>query len=135
MKAAKDEGILVLDCTDSRSFIDASFAQKNVNGTQSYKVGTPDKPQETGYSRYLCAPASGRTVAAQYSAGKPQYQYVGVGGTGFAVPYVAGVYALGWQVRPEYTFAQMTDLLFETADKSQSTNFINPQKFIEALQK
>ena len=45
-----------------------------------------------------------RTVASP--AGEGEYAYFAEGGMSWAVPYVAGLYALACQVRPEITFEE-----------------------------
>jgi len=52
----------------------------------------------------LLVPMDCRTVASP--AGEGEYAYFAEGGMSWAVPYVAGLYALACQVRPEITFEE-----------------------------
>jgi hypothetical protein len=52
----------------------------------------------------------------------------------WAIPYVAGVLALGWQVNPSLTGEKMLSLLFEPAYiNGDGAKIINPQEFIHAV--
>lgn len=51
----------------------------------------------------LLVPMDGRTAASP--AGEEEYGYFAQGGMSWAVPYVAGLYALACQVKPEVDFA------------------------------
>jgi len=73
-------------------------------------------------------------MAEEYTAGEYGYQYWGRGGQSWAVPYVAGVLAMGWQVNPEMGNDEAKALLFETAVAgSNGGNIINPAAFIAAV--
>lgn len=52
----------------------------------------------------LLVPMDGRTAASP--AGEAEYAYFAEGGMSWAVPYVAGLYALACQVKPEVTFEE-----------------------------
>jgi hypothetical protein len=48
-----------------------------------------------------------------------------------AIPYGAGVLAMGWQVNPELSPHQMRELLYKSAfTKRNGAKIINPKKFI-----
>jgi subtilisin family serine protease len=83
---------------------------------------------------FIFAPASARTAAEQYSPQYESYQYSGLGGQSWAVPYVAGVLALGWQIDPELSNDDILELLFESAYTDSANNkIINPGAFIKAI--
>ncbi|MBX7258511.1 MAG: peptidase, partial [Candidatus Hydrogenedentes bacterium] len=66
--------------------------------------------------------------------GECAYQYCGRGGLSWAIPYCAGVLALGWQLRPDLTPAQMHDLLYRSAYvNGDGQQFINPPEFIRLV--
>jgi hypothetical protein len=47
---------------------------------------------------------------------------------------VSGVLALGWQLRPELSGAQMMDLLFRSAfDRPGGGLVVNPKAFVQAV--
>jgi subtilisin family serine protease len=82
-----------------------------------------------------------RTTAEEYDDGKPSYQYIGgiqysgKGGESFSIPYVAGVLALGWQVKPDLTADEIVELLFKTAYITPDDyKIINPVAFITAVE-
>ena len=61
----------------------------------------------------LLVPMDGRTAASP--AGGAEYAYFAGGGTSWAVPYVAGLYALACQVKPEVTFEEFLAAARSTA--------------------
>jgi hypothetical protein len=53
-----------------------------------------------------------------------------------AIPYAAGLAALAWQLEPTLTFAQIEELLRETAGTTQDgRRVITPTAFIEAVKR
>ena len=81
------------------------------------------------------APTSLRTVARQDKPDRSSYQYYGRGGLSWGIPYVAGVLAMGWQVRPELSPEQMKELLFQSAfTNDNGVKIINPKAFIRMVQ-
>ena len=56
-------------------------------------------------------------MAEQNDGGEFGYQYCGRGGESCALPYCAGVLALGWQVAPEVPPDRMRELLLESAHR------------------
>ena len=61
----------------------------------------------------LLVPMDGRTAASP--AGEAEYAYFAGGGMSWAVPYVAGLYALACQVKPEVTFEEFLAAARSTA--------------------
>ena len=52
----------------------------------------------------------------------------------WAIPYCAGVLAMGWQIRPDLPAEQMKELLFESAyTKKDGAKIIDPKKFIRIV--
>jgi len=134
--AAEAEGIVVLDCTRDHGFIGACWYNARVPESVSQcKAGYPGKE---GWSlpNNILAPASPRTTAEEQHEGDFSYQYCGRGGQSWSIPYVAGVLALGWQIRPELTGEQMRELLFQSAyTKKDGSKIINPKMFIHLVRK
>ncbi len=84
----------------------------------------------------LYVPTCPRTTAEEYDEGKCTYAYWGQGGLSWAIPYAAGVLAIGWQVWPEATPEQMKELLFKSAYTNKNgAKIINPPRFINAVKK
>lgn len=74
------------------------------------------------------------TTAEEYDKGDYKYQYNGQGGQSWAIPYVAGVMAMGWQVNPDLTGEHMVKLLFDSAyEADKDTLIINPPAFIKLV--
>ncbi len=130
---AEAAGILVLDCTQNHGIIGACFVDPGSDREDpaSYKPGFPGR--EGSHPGHLLVPTSPRTTAEEYRKGECGYQYTGRGGLSWAIPYAAGVLAMGWQVRPELTKEQMVDLLMKSAHTDAGRKFINPPAFIKMV--
>lgn len=61
----------------------------------------------------LLVPMDGRTAASP--SGEAEYAYFAEGGMSWAAPYVAGLYALACQVKPEVTFEEFLSAARSTA--------------------
>jgi serine protease AprX len=139
VKIAEQEGIIVLDCTSDHGFIGPCFYDiGNPDDVRKCKVGWPDKvaKDSLGFSYIkVFSPCSGRTVAEEYRRGVNSYQYCGIAGLSWSIPYVAGVMAMGWQVKPEISGTEMVKMLIETASiNSEGYKIINPVEFIRKLE-
>jgi subtilisin family serine protease len=133
--AAEAEGMLVLDCTSHRGIISPCwFTGGDPEDPANYAPGFPGLPPGTVAPNRLMAPTSPRTTAEEYDPGDFGYQYCGRGGLSWAIPYVAGVLALGWQVRPELDARQMVQLLFQSAYMKEGTGkVIQPREFLRLV--
>jgi subtilisin family serine protease len=138
VQAAQDEGILVLDCrADEQTGIISSafYDTDNPDDVSMCTGGFPTSPFVIE-SSHIGVPTSYRTVAEEYSEGSPSYQYTGQGGLSWAIPYAAGVLALGWQINPTLDKDKIVQILFETCTiANDGSNIINPIAFIEAIEK
>jgi hypothetical protein len=129
----------VLDCTAHHCFIGPCFYDaSDPENIAKCKPGFPSRaglhaPGGPDTGRIL-VPCSPRTTAEEYRKGECGYQYCGQGGQSWAIPYCAGILALGWEARPELTGQQMRDLLFESAHKTaDGWLIINPPEFIHRV--
>lgn len=133
---AHKEGMLVLDCTPERRIVSPGYL--NYNSPDSLDDFTPGFPHQNKNnlqnSHDIFAPVAPRTVAEQYKPGEYGYTYCGTAGLSWAIPYVAGVLCLGWQVAPQLNHDEMLRLLFETAYVKDGNKIINPVAFIEKLE-
>ena len=135
--AAQENGILVLDCrlNPITGIIAAAFYDpadpENVSAvTGGYPSSGGSKIPDT----YIGVPNSRRTLAEEYWEGSPSYAYWGQGGLSWAIPYAAGVLALGWQVNPNLGNGQIVQILFNTCSRGRDGSpIINPVAFIEAV--
>ncbi len=136
-KRAETAGILVLDCTVQRGVIGPSyFDPRNRENSAGCQLGFPGQAKRPGPvpGRRLLVPTSPRTTAEHYANQEPGYQYMGRGGLSWAIPYCAGVLAMGWQLHPEGTGPEMLELLFDTAFHPRSDLYsIDPSAFIDRL--
>lgn len=76
--------------------------------------------------------------------GKDDYVYYYSGGSSWRVPYVAGLYALACQVKPDVTLKEFTEVAYSTAHEASYVKhegkeykygyIINPKALIEKLQ-
>lgn len=133
---AEKAGILVLDCTSHHGFIGPCWY--DANQPENVTKCTPGYPGLSlrSYPGRILVPASPRTTAEEYDKGKFGYQYCGRGGQSWAIPYCAGVLAMGWQINPDLSFEEMHDLLFQSAYIKQSgEKIINPVEFIKLVRK
>ena len=138
-KRARDEGLVVLDCTENNGFIHSSYL--DINKPDDISLVSPGFPNMyiSSADNTLSVPASLRTVAEQpydkdISSYTHDYTYYGVGGQSWSIPYAAGVLALGFEVKPELTGNDMVEYLFSTAYEKDDYKYINPPVFIEKLQ-
>lgn len=62
------------------------------------------------------------------------YIYWGEGGYSWAIPYIAGLAALAWQLNPDLSFAEIKALLRKSAVKSRvEQRVVRPIKFIDLI--
>ena len=74
-------------------------------------------------------PCDYRTMASR--EGSDQYMYNGNGGMSWAVPYLSGIFALVWQVRPNLKKEQIAEIIKQTAlVNNQNLKVINPKGII-----
>jgi len=134
---AEAAGILVLDCTSHHGFIGPCYLNARFpDNPAQCTPGFPDSPAFSPSTQRIHAPTCPRTTAEQYEPEQFSYQYCGKGGLSWAIPYVAGVLAMGWQINPDLSAEQMKQLLFESAHtKTSGAKIINPQKFILLVRK
>ena len=133
---AEAAGMLVLDCTSHHCFIgscwyDPAWPEDVTRCTP----GFPGRPPEFLKTQVL-VPNSVRTTAEQDNKKEISYQYCGRGGLSWAIPYAAGVLAMGWQIRPDLDAKQMHNLLFQSAyTTKEGATIINPAEFIALVRK
>lgn len=140
VEAANADGIMVIDCRsgyETGFIFSAYYDADDPENVEKCRIGYPGdhrKYNQDMWSGYIFAPASLRTLGEGYKLGEYNYRYDGVGGQSWSVPYVGGVLALGWQIRPDIDYKTMKELLFSSAYvNSDGNHIINPPKFIEAV--
>jgi len=134
---AEEAGLLVLDCTEHRGFIAPCwYDERAPESIARCKPGFPGIKRFVPGPETIFVPASPRTAAEERDKGDFSYQYYGRGGLSWTIPYCAGVFALGWQIRPDLSPGQMRELLFRSAYTTKDgSRIINPKKFILLVEK
>jgi subtilisin family serine protease len=85
-----------------------------------------------GVTKGLIVPADYRTTASNY--GDEAYVYWGTSGLSWAIPYVAGLSALAWQVNPRLRYSEIRELLIKTAGtKPNGVKVLMPLTFIDSV--
>ncbi len=132
---AEKAGILILDLTKHRGIVASCWSDgKEPDNMARYMIGFPGAATGGDYLNKVLVPTSPRTTAEEYQKGDFGYQYTGRGGLSWAVPYCAGVLALGWQERPDIDATQMVKLLLSSAyPKNETSKIIYPKEFIKAV--
>ena len=131
---AENAGIIVLDCTFDKGIIGPGFHDLDHPDDLSECRAGYATNQLSFYADKLLAPCSLRTQAEEYEAGICSYQYTGNGGLSWTIPYVTGVLAMGFQLKPDLTNDQILQVLFDTGHVLPDGNrFIDPVAFINAL--
>ncbi len=83
----------------------------------------------------LVGPSDYRTMASSWPK-KGQYMYEGRGGKSWAVPYLAGLFALALQVNPELRQQEIAEIINETAVvNKKGLKIVNPEGIVEAARK
>lgn len=90
----------------------------------------------------LLVPMNNRTLAS--GSGVSDYDYMPIGGVSWIVPYIAGLYSLSCQVKPDITFRDFTNIARRTgkmvtvSDETGTYSFglvIDPESIIAELQR
>jgi serine protease AprX len=128
VEKAAQNGILVVTCDPK--FLWLATLRRNPDGDPNDPAG-----YTTGLFAALRAalsvPAGNRTTASH--VGPDVYTYWVEGGMSWAVPYLAGLATLAFQVEPEIPPARIVELWTTTATKTGAGPIVNPPKFIEAV--
>ena len=128
---AETNGLLVVTC--SSAFLQygtlARISDQNPDKPSSYRRGRYGRKENV-----LHIPAENRTIASHH--GPDVYTFDRTGGMSWAAPYLAGLAALAYQVKPEIDPKTIVDLWLKTATQSDAGPMIvNPVGFIEAVRK
>lgn len=134
VEAAKEAGILVIDASNKTKFVELGYYDVNDPENVSKFVTEMSTMGNGSSEEIIYAPAWKRTTAEEYYEGEASYQYTGEAGLSWAIPYVAGVLALGWEVNPDLNADEIKQILFDSAYVNWEGNkIIDPVSFIEAV--
>ncbi len=128
VERANKNGILVVTCDPE--FLKFGtlkhIENKSYDDPENFKKGRYVSPGDE-----LLVPAGNRTTASHY--GTDVYTYWKDGGMSWAVPYLAGLAVLAYQVNPEIEPQKIVELWLKTASRTDAGPIVNPIGFIEAV--
>lgn len=131
---AVETGLIVIDCTQNNGITAPCYY--DIDHPDSISKCSPGYPGMAykGNSNRICVPNSLRTVAEEYKTGEYSYTYCGTAGLSWAEPYLVGVLALGWQLRPDISGEEMIRVLHSTSyiDKD-GIKIIQPKVFVDSV--
>lgn len=143
VREAEATGLLVIDGTEHHSFVgpcnlDPSDPENPAKVRPVLAKGLPEF-----FKGRILVPTGPRTTAEEYHRKEHSYQYCGFqketsfgAGSSWAMPYCAGVLAMGLQLQPDLSAADLRALLFQTAyTLPGGEKVIDPKGFIEAVKK
>lgn len=131
---AEREGIIVLDCTsDHGKTAPCYYNLDNPGSLDGCTLGFAGISPQTVRTDRLHIPTSVRSTAEEYDKETFEYQYTGQGGLSWSIPYLTGILALGWQLRPELTGDVMLGIAFSSAYSKDGGKIINPVAFIDSV--
>jgi len=140
---AEAAGVLVVDATLHHGFVGPCNLNPSAPEDVTQCIPVPAKGLTNLYAGRLLAPVGPRTTAEEYRKGRFGYQFTGLHdqtfwqhGSSWAMPYVSGVLALGWQVDPSVPPQRMKELLFASAHVlPRGEKIIHPRAFIELVRR
>lgn len=133
-ETAEKEGLLVLDCTSHNRITAPCYYDLNApDDFKKVRLGWGRDGEHPDDTTKIHVPCGRRTQAEEYRKGEESYQFTGVGGGSWTVPYLAGVLALGWQLRPELNSDTLLELIFKSAYKKDGFPIIHPAAFIDSV--
>ena len=128
---AEKNGILVVTCHPA--FLQYGTLER-IPGQDPDKASSYRRGRYGRKEKVLHIPAGNRTIASHH--GPEVYTYTRRGGMSWAAPYLAGLAALAYQVKPDIDPKTIVDLWLKTATQSDAGPMIvNPVGFIEAVRK
>jgi hypothetical protein len=131
LKLAKKKGLTVVLVNSQIGGVNCPL-YKDRNNPANYNI----MYDFHGYEKELpgsmiYVPSDNRTTASEQ--GGKEYSFWGNGGLSWAVPYLAGVIALGYQVNPDLETDEVFKYIRETGTPFNRGWIINPKKFIEKI--
>lgn len=132
IEKARKEGIYTVYVDSSPYMGLGRDPLKSADDINSYTIGQFLKKRPYNNDRLLF-PMDSRCTASP--TGKRDYVFYREGGMSWAVPYVAGLYALACQVNPEITPEQFWEEAANTSDinKDKLGKIVNPVKLIDKI--
>jgi len=133
-KEAEAQGIIVVDAEFLRFACVTCLPWKDKDDIKNYKIAKNyDNKYMRNGSNVFFVPIGGKTIA--YGQYDEHYFYQTNSGANSAIPYVAGVIALGLQVDPDMGRWTAKKYLWESGYEFYEGRLINPVGFIELVKK
>ncbi len=131
LEKALDNGLTVVYVTRKLGGVGCSIYQDRDNPENYVLWNVFTKYKDKLPSGMIYAPCEYRTGGSR--RGIREYTYFGHGGLSWAVPYLAGVIALGYQVNPYLKTGEIFQYIRETGTPFNRGWLINPRAFIKKV--
>jgi hypothetical protein len=96
--------------------------------------GRIEKALSNEPKKAIIVPSDYRTMSSSF--GPSEYMYNGKGGMSWAVPYLSGIFALVWQIKPDLKKEKIAEIIDQTAMvNSKGIRVINPIEIIGEVKK
>lgn len=137
IEEAKKSGIIFIDANtffESGFIGGGSFTQKdNFDTYEEWLFLKENKKDNKKIDERIIIPCDYRTMASSWNK-QGGYEFQGQGGVSWAIPYLAGIFALMLQVKNDLTEEEITKILKNTAKINKNgLKIIDPQKAIESI--
>lgn len=132
-RQATEAGILVLDCTYEHGYTVPCTYDLNDPDNVGKCIPNWGGPINSPHKR-INIPTRRTTAEERVDEPTYSYQYTGIGGISWTVPYLSGVLAMGWQLNPDLTGSELLDMVYASAYVNDDGYLIiNPQAFIDTV--
>lgn len=136
LQEAADAGVIVVHCSKHLGYVgcplDADIDDPAAYRLASFYEGAGDTASDPSDKGRLFIPCDNRTFASP--VGPNDYSFNGSGGGSWGVPYLAGVIALGLQLRPDLSEEECFTALRATGRPFLHGALLDPQAFIRRIQ-
>jgi len=130
---ARKAGVLVIELGDEKGRCFAAGCSYGADREDVTKcVGAFLRVRDA--AGFILVPAAPRTAAEELTRGECGYVHFGTRWGIGVTAYCAGVFALGWQARPDLSADEMKELLFKSAyARPDGAKIVNPREFIKLV--
>lgn len=136
VKKASEEGIEVIDCTQSLYKVGPAYYGNicHKDDFENLKPGFPNREgRPKAENNCLLVPNSLRTVAEAYGDGIYSYTYCGQGGLSWGIPFIVGALLLGSELNKMMSAKELIECLYETRYEKEGFYYINPKAFLNLV--
>jgi len=133
LNEAVQNNILVLDCSKENTHISPCYSQlEELNNPLSFKPGFHHLGEFSNSETIVAAPTSNRTIAEVFDDNICSYSFSASGGLSWAIPFVAGLTALMWQIDNSLSAADVRKMLISKEFQTEN-GIISPNKIINTV--